>query len=107
VSAREEIIGNMRAYVYVLASMKKGTLYTGVTTDLVRRVHEHRTGATRGFTHKYQVRRLVYYEIHEDVREAIRREKQIKKWNRSWKTRLIRRFNPEWTDLYSEIVRQR
>lgn len=94
----------MRAYVYILASMKNGTLYTGVTTDLVRRVHEHRNGFVRGFTQRYRVHRLVYFEIHEDIREAIYREKQIKKWNRNWKLRLIRRSNPEWTDLYPEIL---
>ena len=94
----------MRAYVYILSSMKNGTLYTGVTTDLMRRVHEHRSGLVKGFTQKYKVHRLVYFEIHEDVRQAIYREKQIKKWNRSWKIRLIKRFNPEWTDLYPEIA---
>ena len=94
----------MRAYVYILSSMKNGTLYTGVTTDLMRRVHEHRSGLVKGFTQKYKVHRLVYFEIHEDVRQAIYREKQIKKRNRSWKIRLIKRFNPEWTDLYPEIA---
>ena len=94
----------MRAYVYILSSMKNGTLYTGVTTDLVRRMYEHRSGRVKGFTQKYGVHRLVYFEMHEDVREAIRREKQIKKWNRGWKIRLIKRSNPEWTDLYPEIV---
>ena len=97
----------MRAYVYILSSMKNGTLYTGVTTDLIRRVHEHRCGLVKGFTQKYKVQRLVYFEIHEDVREAIYREKQIKKWNRSWNIRLIKRSNPEWTDLYPEIVGER
>jgi len=94
----------VRAYVYILSSMKNGTLYTGVTTDLVRRMYEHRSGHVKGFTQKYGVHRLVYFEMHEDVREAIRREKQIKKWNRNWKIRLIKRFNPEWTDFYPQIV---
>lgn len=91
------------AFVYIMASGKNGTLYIGVTTDLVRRVGEHIDGLTGGFTQKYGVRRLVYYEPCDDVYEAIRREKQLKKWNRAWKIRLIRRFNPEWTDLYSAI----
>jgi len=87
-----------------MASGKNGTLYIGITTDLVRRVSEHMNGLTRGFTQKYGVHRLVYYEHCDDVYEAIRREKQLKKWNRSWKIRLIRRFNPEWADLYSAII---
>ena len=92
------------AFVYIMASGKNGTLYIGATTDLVRRVTEHMNGLTGGFTQKYGVHRLVYYEPCDDVYEAIRREKQLKKWNRAWKIRLIRRFNPEWTDLYSEIT---
>ena len=88
------------AFVYIMASGKNGTLYVGVTTNLVRRVYEHMNDVTGGFTQKYRVHRLVYYEPCDDIREAIRREKQIKKWNRSWKIRLIRRFNPEWGDLF-------
>ena len=92
------------AFVYIMASGKNGTLYVGVTTDLVRRVTEHMNGLTGGFTQKYSVHRLVYYEPCGDIYEAIRREKQLKKWNRSWKIRLIQRFNPEWTDLFSAII---
>jgi putative endonuclease len=92
------------AFVYIMASGKNGTLYIGVTTDLARRVGEHIDGLTGGFTQTYGVRRLVYYEPCGDVYEAICREKRLKKWNRAWKIRLIRRFNPEWTDLYSAII---
>lgn len=92
------------AFVYIMASGKNGTLYIGVTSDLPRRVYQHMHGLTGGFTAKYGVHHLVYYESCESIREAIRREKQMKKWNRSWKIRLIRRFNPEWGDLYSEIT---
>ena len=90
--------------MYIMASGKNGTLYVGVTADLVRRVYEHRHDMIDGFTKKYGVHRLVYYEPCDDIREAIRREKQIKWWRRDWKLRLIRKFNPEWTDLYSSIV---
>jgi len=87
-----------------MASGKNGTLYIGVTTDLIRRVTEHMNSLTGGFTQKYGVHRLVYYELCDDIYEAICREKQLKKWNRSWKIRLIWRFNPEWTNLYSAII---
>lgn len=92
------------SFVYIMASGKNGTLYIGVTTDLVGRVFQHRNGLTGGFTRKYDVHRLVYYEPCDDIREAIRREKQLKAWKRAWKLRLIRGFNPEWTDLYSAII---
>ncbi len=91
-------------YVYILASQPNGTLYTGVTNHLIRRVWEHREGLVEGFTKKYHVHRLVYWEQSGDVIAAIQREKQIKKWNRSWKIRLIERKNPDWEDLYSTIV---
>ena len=91
-------------YVYILASKKNGTLYIGVTGDLIKRVYEHKHDLVEGFTQKYAVHALVYYEVHEDIREAITREKQIKKWNRSWKLRLIEEKNPEWRDLYNEII---
>jgi putative endonuclease len=94
----------MTAFVYIMASCKNGTLYTGITTDLILRTYEHRNDLTGGFTQKYRVHRLVYFEVHGDVREAIHREKQIKKWNRAWKIRLIKRFNPQWTDLYFDII---
>ena len=90
-------------YVYILASRRNGTLYTGVTNDVARRVWEHKHDLIEGFTREYQVHRLVYYEWHRDIRNAIVREKQIKKWKRAWKIRLIEGMNPEWRDLYDEI----
>ena len=91
-------------YVYILASRRNGTLYTGVTSDLVKRVWQHRNGEIDGFTKKYDVKRLVYYETHQTAEPAIKREKQIKKWNRQWKLRLIEKDNPQWNDLYELIV---
>ena len=90
--------------VYMLASQPNGTLYTGVTNDLVRRVWEHRNDTIDGFTKQYGVHRLVYYELHTSMIEAIRREKQIKKWRRAWKIELIEKENPEWRDLWPSIV---
>ena len=89
--------------VYILASRPNGTLYVGVTSDLARRVWEHRENLVDGFTRRYGVHRLVYYEIHGDMRAAITREKQIKKWKREWKIRLIEEMNPEWEDLFESI----
>jgi putative endonuclease len=89
--------------VYILASRKYGTLYTGVTSDLVKRVYEHKESILDGFSKKYQVHQLVYCEAHDDIHEAILREKQIKKWNRDWKINLIERDNPHWLDLHNEI----
>jgi putative endonuclease len=94
----------MQYYVYILASDLGGTLYIGVTNDLVRRVHEHKTKAADGFTKKYGVDRLVYFEAFSDVKFAIQREKQLKKWNRAWKVRLIEEVNPNWDDQYSKIA---
>jgi len=88
--------------VYILASKRNGTLYTGVTSDLARRVWEHKNDLVEGFTQKYGVHMLVHYEWHDDMHSAITREKQIKKWNRTWKLRLIERENPEWRDLRDE-----
>jgi len=90
--------------VYIVASKRNGTLYTGVTSDLVKRVYEHKNGLADGFTKKYDVHRLVYFEMHEDMNAAIAREKQIKKWNRAWKLELIEKGNPAWKDLYDDIV---
>lgn len=92
-------------YVYILASKRNGTLYIGVTSNLIKRVYEHKNNLVEGFTKRYQVHHLVYYEIYEDVRDAILREKRMKKWNRRWKIELIEKMNPEWKDLYAEIVR--
>jgi putative endonuclease len=90
--------------VYILASKRNGTLYTGVTSDLVKRAWEHKNGLADGFTKKYNVHDLVYFEQHDDMNAAITREKQIKKWSRRWKLRLIEEHNPEWKDLYESIV---
>ncbi len=95
----------MNYWVYILASGAGGTLYVGVTNDLVRRVYEHREGMTPGFTHKYDVKTLVYFEPHESILAAIQREKNIKHWPREWKINLIVRENPLWRDLYDEIAR--
>jgi putative endonuclease len=89
--------------VYILASRRNGTLYTGVTSNLVQRVWRHKEKITGGFTAQYNVNRLVYYELHDDVQTAIQREKRIKAWQRNWKLRLIEGANPEWRDLYEEI----
>ena len=94
----------MAYYVYILASKKYGTLYIGVTNNLVRRVYEHRTKAVPGFTTKYGVNKLVLFEKFDDVVTAITREKELKKWRRDWKTRLIEEQNPNWDDLYPGIA---
>jgi putative endonuclease len=91
-------------YVYVLASHKNGTLYIGVTSDMVKRVYEHKNDLADGFTKEYKVHTLVYFEIHDSIEDAIHREKQMKKWNRKWKLRLIEEKNPDWKDLYEEIL---
>jgi putative endonuclease len=91
-------------WVYILASKIGGTLYIGVTNDLVRRAYEHRTGAVPGFTKQYGVHRLVYFEQHTDIEAAIQREKRLKAWNRAWKVRLIETLNPNWDDLYQQIA---
>jgi len=90
-------------YVYILASKRDGTLYIGVTNDLLRRVHEHKNSLIDGFTKKYKVKDLVYFEQTTDIESAISREKCIKKWNRLWKRRLIEKENPEWKDLSLEL----
>ena len=91
--------------VYILASKRNGTLYVGVTGDVVRRVWEHKSGVVDGFTKRYHVHRLIYAEFHETMPDAIVREKQIKKWRWAWKLELIERGNPHWHDLYEEIAR--
>jgi putative endonuclease len=91
-------------WVYILASRIGGTLYTGITNDLVRRVFEHRMGQVPGFTKQYNVHRLVYFEQFGDIENAIRREKRLKKWNRAWKIQLIEQRNPNWDDLFPAIA---
>ncbi len=95
----------MSFWVYILASRVGGTLYVGVTNDLVRRIYEHREGLAKGFTKQYGVKRLVYYERHDTALAAIQRERNIKHWPREWKIDLIVSMNPEWRDLYDEICR--
>ena len=90
--------------VYILASQKNGTLYVGVTSNLLQRTYQHKHNLISGFSSKYHVHQLVYYEIHADMEAALTREKQIKKWKRAWKINLITEKNPEWNDLYSEII---
>ncbi len=94
----------MQFWVYILASRPGGTLYVGVTNDLVRRIYEHRQGLVEGFTRRYGVKMLVYYEPHDTAAAAIQREKNIKHWSREWKIDLILSMNPEWRDLYRDIV---
>jgi len=92
-------------YVYIICNKQNGTLYTGVTSDLIKRVYEHKNNLLDGFTKKYKIHRLVWYEMHETAEAAITREKQIKKWNRKWKLELIEKDNPEWNDLYEDICK--
>ncbi|MEE9209635.1 MAG: GIY-YIG nuclease family protein [Kiloniellales bacterium] len=94
----------MAYYIYLMASKRNGTLYVGVTNDLVRRVYEHRQGQADGFTKKYNVKILAYFEMHSDIRHALQREKNIKHWRRAWKIALIEKANPEWKDLYDTIT---
>jgi len=91
-------------YVYILASKRNGTLYIGVTSDLKKRVYQHKNGLVDGFTKKYDVHQLVYYEETSHIDSAITREKQLKKWNRAWKIHLIEKQNPNWDDLYDQII---
>jgi len=91
-------------YVYILTSKRNGTLYIGVTNNLVRRVWDHKESVIAGFTKRYGIKLLVYYEEFQDIHEAIAREKILKKWNRSWKLRLIEKMNSDWKDLYEECV---
>ena len=93
----------MQYYVYILANQKNGTLYIGVTNDLLRRVYEHKNNVIKGFTKKYHIQDLVYFEATQDIEGAILREKQLKTWNRQWKIRLIEKDNPEWKDLYQDL----
>ncbi|MBP6676409.1 MAG: GIY-YIG nuclease family protein [Vitreoscilla sp.] len=90
--------------IYILASQRNGTLYIGVTSNLIQRLWQHRNDMVEGFTQRYGVHRLVHYELHASMDAAITRERQLKKWNRDWKIRLIEERNPEWVDLWGEVV---
>lgn len=92
-----------RGYVYMLASQRYGTLYIGVSSDLVKRIWELRQSVVDGFTTRYEVKRLVWYEVHDEITAAITREKQLKEWKRKWKIELIQGMNPTWRDLYTDI----
>ena len=94
----------MSFFVYILASRRNGTLYVGMTDDLVRRTWEHRNGVVPGFSRKYGVKSLVWYEVHDTREAAFQRERQIKKWNRAWKIELIEKANPEWHDLWEQVA---
>lgn len=93
-----------QSYVYIMASKRNGTLYTGVTSDLIKRVWKHREGIVEGFTQKYEVKMLVWYEMHDEIENAIRREKRLKKYKRIQKCALINQMNPQWRDLYESIA---
>jgi len=94
---------NKNYYVYILASKRNGTLYVGVTSDLMKRVYEHKSNLVDGFTKKYSIHHLVYYEETSDINSAIEREKRLKKWNRKWKIELIEKLNPNWDDLSKKL----
>ncbi|HUT30363.1 MAG TPA: GIY-YIG nuclease family protein [Sedimentisphaerales bacterium] len=96
--------GNRSGFVYILASRKNGTLYIGVTSNLLERVHQHKTNVVKAFTQKYGVRRLVYFEQYRDIRDAINREKCMKRWKRQWKINLIEKDNPEWEDMFDALT---
>jgi putative endonuclease len=91
-------------YVYILASKRNGTLYIGVTNNLAKRVYEHKSNLVEGFTQKYKVHNLVYYEVYRNIQDAILREKRMKKWKRQWKVELIEKDNPQWDDLFERIM---
>ncbi len=91
-------------YVYILANKRSGTLYIGVTSDLIKRVYEHKNNYVDGFSKKYSTHKLVYFEETPDINTAILREKRLKKWNRDWKLKLIESKNPDWKDLFEEIA---
>jgi putative endonuclease len=97
-------VSETRGYVYILANKPYGTLYIGVTSDLAKRVWEHKEHIVAGFTTKYDIGRLVWYECHDSLEAAITREKQVKEWRRDWKVNLIQEMNPEWRDLYDDFT---
>ncbi len=99
------MITNKVFHIYILASKRNGTLYIGVTSDLVRRVYSHKNNLVEGFTKKYNIHNLVYYEQRGSAEDAIVREKQLKRWKRSWKLELIEKDNPQWKDLYDELLK--
>jgi putative endonuclease len=93
-----------KGFVYIMCNKQDGVLYIGVTSDIVKRVYEHKNGFVDGFTKQYNLKNLVYYEIYDDIEEAIKREKQLKNWHREWKIELVNKQNPHWEDLYESIL---
>jgi len=93
-----------KGFVYIMSNKQDGVLYIGVTSDIVKRVYEHKNGFVDGFTKQYNLKNLVYYEVYDDIEEAIKREKQLKNWHREWKTELVNKQNPHWEDLYDSIL---
>lgn len=91
-------------YLYILSNKKNGVLYIGVTNNIIKRIHEHKEKLVESFSKKYNCNKLVYYEVFSDIKEAILREKRMKKWKREWKVNLINKLNPEWKDLYQSII---
>ena len=98
------VMADKQFYVYILASRRNGTIYVGMTSALMQRVWQHKNNLVEGFTSKYKVDQLVYYEMIEDPNVAVQRERQLKKWNRKWKLQLIEKMNPTWRDLYDDIT---
>ena len=94
----------MKYFVYILASKKNGTLYVGVSSNLIKRIYEHKRNIGKGFTQTYNVHMLVYFEVHQEIEVAVKREKIIKHWKREWRIELIEKKNPEWRDLYSSLI---
>jgi len=94
----------MNSYIYIMTNKSNTTLYIGVTSNLVKRVYEHKNTLVDGFTKRYNLKKLVYYEVYDDIGEAIKREKQLKSWKRDWKDKLINDVNLDWIDLYDEIL---
>jgi len=94
----------VQCYIYILASTKNGTLYVGVTSDLIKRIYEHKNDLVEGFTQKYAIHNLLYFEATVSIDSAIMREKQLKKWNRAWKINLIEKSNPAWLNLYPDLI---
>lgn len=99
----QKVMNEKTSYVYILTNKRNGTLYTGVTSDLCRRMWEHKNGIYEGFSKKYDLKMLVWYEVYNDIKEAILKEKQIKKWERKWKLKIIEEMNPSWNDLYEKL----
>jgi len=93
-----------QGFVYIMSNKPEGTLYIGVTSNIIKRIYEHKNNLVDGFTKQYNLKTLVYYEIFDDIEEAIKREKQLKNWQRNWKIKLIKKQNPNWKDLYEGIL---